>query len=253
MFLLGEQECNHESGTGQRICGTPGKLPGPWLEVVKDGAPMPRHEMPLGTEVCWIPNIFKSARGSLCEVSPQEHCREAVGLLTLGKVAPVLVAHGLPKLPKVRLVSGDQFHKWMRKFELSSAFLKQFRCKFKRRDDKAELKRNLRLEQLRGSVPLRTASEAHVSFDSSECGIELLQFLRNEASKGLNAPGLFDAKPSKVMYRLGEVQTNGSSPLEILKLRPELCLLSTRTSSLTSISSALKCWSRFAVTQLGYA
>ena len=133
-----------------------------------------------------------------------------VGRYILRKLSMVFVAHGIYRFSGIRTISDEQSYKWFGKAELAIEFLRPIRNRVLRVGDKAQVEAKARLEALRKSRPTNTMSTADTISRINEDRIELLQDLIEDMAISLNAGEIFDAKPSKVMDMLGQVQSMGN-------------------------------------------
>ena len=87
---------------------------------------------------------------------------------------------------------------------------------------------------------------------TTEDHLEHLGKCVEEAEEHLGVHDLFDTTPAETLKRVRELKRRGKQIEELLFARVDQCTLATRSGSMASVNSALKCWISFAKQVLDY-
>ncbi len=171
--------------------------------------------------------------------------------LVAQKVAMVLVAHDIADWKILHTVTDEKMTKWFKddKYvallrplveKLRTSNELEFRAMSAKRRRMAGDGQN---KMIPGLVALGQTTEEH---------LEHLGRCLEEAEEHLGVHDLFDTTPSETMKRVRELKRRGKQIEELLFARADQCTLATRSGSMASVNSALKCWISFAQQVLDY-
>jgi len=171
--------------------------------------------------------------------------------LVAQKVAMVLVAHDIADWKILHTVTDEKMTKWFKddKYvallrplveKLRTSNELEFRAMSAKRRRMAGDGQN---KMIPGLVALGQTTEEH---------LEHLGKCLEEAEEHLGVHDLFDTTPAETLKRVRELKRRGKQIEELLFTRADQCALATRSGSMASVNSALKCWISFAQQVLDY-
>ena len=167
------------------------------------------------------------------------------------RVATVLVAHDVSDWKLLHTVTDKKLVKWFRD-DQCLALLRPLVDKLKvtneleYREMRAKRRRMAVAGQnkvIPGSVVLGQATDDHLL---------TLQTCLKEAADDLGVSDLFEVTPRDALRRFQDLKQRGKQVDELLLCRAQQCAMSTRSGSMGSVNSALKCWIMFAKQVLDY-